>query len=222
VWQAYCNISIQRYEHIIKCSFVFFLEFPHEASMLQGVENNIAMVALDVALTVGATYEHSASLLDVACKHCDILQEGSRSSDTSGTKCRTRDVIPGYIQFTNSVIKLLKEANTLQSYSSIFPLNVSLSKLIGSSYLPLSLRTMKDYIAFWNSLHDATVQFQATLDSADNGRMQSGSFQPSTSNAAEDGSALKSHIAFRRLSELCKGKKIIHVLAFCFMYEMAL
>jgi hypothetical protein len=81
---------------------------------------------------------------------------------------------------------------------------------------------MKEYIAFWNSLHEATVEFQAALDSADNRKIQSGSLQPSTSGAAEDGSAVKSHIAFRRLSEICTGKIMVHVLKFCFMHEMAL
>ena len=190
--------------------------------MLQGVDNNIAMAALDVALTVGATYEHSASLLDVTCKHCDILQEDSSSSDASGTKCRARDVIPGYIQFTKNVIKLLKEANKLQSESTVFPLSVSLSDLVSSGCLPLSLRTMKDYIAFWNSLHEAAVEFQVALDSADNRKLQSGSVPLSTSSVSEDGSAVKPHIAFRTLSEICTGKIIVHVLKFGFTHEMEL
>ena len=190
--------------------------------MLQGVDNNIAMAALDVALTVGATYEHSASLLDVACKHCDVLHDGTSSSDTSGTKCRTRNVIPGYIQFTKNLIKLLKEANKSRSESSIFPLSVSLSDLTSAGCLPLSLRAMKDYIAFWNSLHEAAVELQAALDSAHNSKIQSGSVPPSTSSASEDGSTVKPHIAFRTLSEICTGKIMVHVLKFCCTHEMAL
>ena len=179
--------------------------------MLQGVDNNITMAALDVALTVGATYEHSASLLDVACKHCDILHEGSSSSDTSGTKCRPRDVIPGYIQFTKNVIKLLKEANRSRSESSILPLSVSLCDLIGSGCLPLSLRAMKDYIAFWNSLHEAAVELQEALDSADSRKIQSGSVPPSTSSAPEDSNAVKPHNTFRTLSEICTGNIMVHI-----------
>jgi len=181
--------------------------------MLQGAENNVAMTVLDLALTVGATYEHSASLLDVACKRCDILQKGPGSSDTSGTKSRTREVVLGYIQFTKNVIKLLKEANKSPSSSSIFPSNISLPDLISSEYLPLSLKAMKDHVAFWNGLHDATVEFQASLDSADDRRAQSGSLKPSSSNTgvasmSSDGYLVKSHVAFRRLLEICKGKRI--------------
>jgi hypothetical protein len=190
---------------MVICNFIFFSEFPHEATVLQGVNSKIAMAALDVALTVGATYEHSASLLDVACKHCDILQECPSSSDAGGTKCRTRDVIPGNIQFTKNAIELLKEANRSQSESSIFPSSVSMPDLISSGGLPLSLRNMKDYIAFWNSLHEAAVEFQAALDVADKRKIESGSFPPSTSSASEDGSAVKPHIAFRTLSEICTG-----------------
>jgi hypothetical protein len=189
--------------------------------MLQGVDNNITMAALDVALTVGATYEHSASLLDVACKHCDILREGSSSSDTSGTKCRPRDVIPGYIQFTKNVIKLLKEANKSQSESSVLPLSVSLCELISSGCLPLSLRAMKDHIAFWNCLHEAAVELQAALDSADDRKIQSGSVPLSTSSTSEDGSAVKPLLAFRTLSEICAGNIMVHVWKFGFTHEMA-
>jgi hypothetical protein len=190
---------------MVICNFIFFSEFSHEATALQGVNSKIAMAALDVALTVGTTYEHSASLLDVACKHCDILQECSSPSDAGGTKCRTRDVVPGNIQFTKNVIELLKEANRSQSESSIFPSSVSLPDLISSGGLPLSLKHMKDYIAFWNSLHEAAVEFQAALDVADKRKIQGGSFPPSTSSASEDGSAVKPHIAFRTLSKICTG-----------------
>jgi hypothetical protein len=193
-----------------KCNFIFLLEFPHEATMLQGVENNVAMTAVDLALTFGATYEHSASLLDVAYKHCDILQKGLSSSDTSGSKSRTRNVVPGYILFTQNIIRLLKEANKSQSSSSIFPSSISLCDLIRSEYHPLSLRTMKDHTAFWNSLHVATVEFQTALDSADDKKVQSGSMKSSSAStgltsASNDGYIAKAHVAFRRLLEICKG-----------------
>lgn len=196
-----------------KCNFISFLEFPHEATMLQGVENNVAMTTIDLALTFGATYEHSASLLDVAYKHCDILQKGLNSSDSSGSKSRTRNVVPGYILFTKNIIRLLKEANKSQSSSNVFPSNISLCDLISSEYLPLSLRSMKDHIAFWNSLHVATVEFQTALDSADDKKIQSGSIKSSSSSiglasTSNDGYAAKAHVAFRKLLEICKGKRI--------------
>jgi hypothetical protein len=184
--------------------FYFLLEFPHEAAMLQGVENAVAMTALDLALTVGVTYEHSASLLDVACKRCDILQNVPGSADTSGTKSRNRGVVPGYVQFTRHIIKLLKEANTSQSPSSNFSSNISICDLLSSQYLPLSLKTMKDHTAFWNSLHDAAVEFQATVDSAQSGS----SSRKGVAVTSSDGYTVKSHVAFRRLLKICKGKII--------------
>lgn len=180
--------------------------------MLQGVENSVAMAAVDLALTFGATYEHSASLLDVAYKHCDSLQKGLNPSDTSASKSRTRNVVPGYILFTKNIIRLLKEANKSQSSSNIFPANISLCDLISSEYLPLSLRSMKDHIAFWNSLHVATVEFQTALDSADD-KIQTGSIKSSSSSTgisstSDDGYTAKAHVAFRKLLEICKGKSI--------------
>jgi hypothetical protein len=170
--------------------------------MLQGVENAVAMTALDLALTVGATYEHSASLLDVACKRCDVLQKVPGSGDASGTKSRTRDIVPGYIQFTRHMIKLLKEANKSQSPSRNFSSSISVCDLLSSEYLPLSLKTMKDHITFWNSLHDAAVEFQATVDSAQSGSSSSVGVASTTS----DGCSMTSHVAFRRLLKICKGK----------------
>jgi hypothetical protein len=184
--------------------FYFLLEFPHEAAMLQGVDNAVAMTAVDLALTVGTTYEHSSSLLDVACKRCDVLQKVSGCADISGARSRNRDVIPGYVQFTRHAIILLKEANKSQSSSSIFSSTVSLSDLLSSAYLPLSLRTMKDHIAFWNSLHDAAVEFQAAVDSAQSGSSSS----MGVPSASSDGYSVKPHVAFRRLSNIFKGKII--------------
>jgi hypothetical protein len=181
--------------------------------MLQGVENNVAMTTVDMALTFGATYEHSASLLDVAYKHCNILQKGLKSSDTSGSKSRTRNIIPGYITFTKNAIRLLKEANKSQSTSDIFPANVSLCDLISSAHLPLSLRSVKDHVAFWNSLHVATVEFQAALGSADDKTIQSDHTTFSSSStglafACSDGYTAKAHVAYRKLLEICRGKRI--------------
>jgi hypothetical protein len=171
------------------------------------------MTAVDLALTFGATYEHSASLLDVAYKHCDILQKGLNSSDTSGSKSRARNMVPGYIMFTKNAIRLLKEANKSQSSSNIFPANISLCDLISSTHHPLSLRSIKDHIAFWNSLHVATIEFQTALASAEDKKIQSGPINFSSSNTGlaftcNDGYTEKAHVAYRKLLEICKGKGI--------------
>ncbi|XP_069671907.1 uncharacterized protein Sptz isoform X2 [Periplaneta americana] len=179
-------------------------DFPHETNMLQGVDNNTAMTALDLALTIGATYEHSASLLDVACKRCGILQTGVSSYETGASRNRTRSNFPGYIQFTVNIIKLLKEANKSHSSRSIFPSNISLFDLICSEYLPVSLRCMKDFIIFWNNFHEVSVEFQASLINADERRTPNTSLNRAATS--KDGHALKSHIAFRRLLEICKDQ----------------
>lgn len=182
--------------------FYFLLEYPHEAAMLEGVENSAAMTALDLALTVGVTYEHSASLLDAACKRCDVLRKVQSSADAGSTKSRNRHVVPGYIWFTRRIIKLLKEANKSQSSSNIFSSTTSLCDLLSSEYLPLSLKTMKDHITFWNSLHDVVVEFQETVDTA----LSGSSSRVGVASMSSDGCTVKSHVVFRRLLKICKGK----------------
>ncbi|XP_021918501.1 uncharacterized protein LOC110829239 isoform X4 [Zootermopsis nevadensis] len=179
-------------------------EYPHEAAMLEGVENSAAMTALDLALTVGATYEHSASLLDAACKRCDVLRKVQSSADADSTKSRNRHVVPGYIWFTRRIIKLLKEANKSQSSSNIFSSTTSLCDLLSSEYLPLSLKTMKDHITFWNSLHDVVVEFQETVDTA----LSGSSSRVGVASMSSDGCTVKSHVVFRRLLKICKGRPV--------------
>jgi hypothetical protein len=71
---------------------------------------------------------------------------------------------------------------------------------------------MKDHIAFWNSLHVATVEFQTALDSTDDRKIQSDSIKSSSSSTglastSNDGYIAKAHVAFRKLLEICKGKR---------------
>jgi hypothetical protein len=73
---------------------------------------------------------------------------------------------------------------------------------------------MKDHIAFWNSLHVATVEFQTALDSVDDKKIQQSgsvkSYSSSTGHAStsSDGYRAKAHVAFRKLLEICRGKRI--------------
>jgi hypothetical protein len=122
-------------------------------------------------------------------------------------------MVPGYIMFAKNIIRLLKEANKSQSSSNVFPSNISLCNLISSEYLPLSLRSIKDHFNFWNSLHVATVEFQTALDSADDKKIQSGSIKSSSSSTGlastcNDGYTIEAHVAYRKLLEICKGKRL--------------
>ena len=150
-------------------------------------------------MTVGASYEQSASLLDLACKKCGIQ---SAEADSS----RQRNSVLGFVNFGTSLIKLLRTVHKFQSCCGILQENVSITELISSEYLPLSVRAMKDFILFWKSIKDALLEFKAALESGkvseDTVSSKNGEQPPKT----KDIKKIKSQSIFTKFLEIFKGR----------------
>nr|CAD7198163.1 unnamed protein product [Timema douglasi] len=151
-------------------------------SLLECADNSQAITALDLAFTFGTTFQHSASLLDVACRHCDRLQGDSKKS-------------LGFVGFSRNMIHLLKEANMESDEPrGELPSNISVNRLLGCSYLPLSVRQLREHKQFWKELDDSLRQFQLALEQS-----EGAAHSPSCSTRMNEFHEAKPHVAFKRL-----------------------
>nr|CAD7260449.1 unnamed protein product [Timema shepardi] len=151
-------------------------------SLLECADNSQAITALDLAFTFGTTFQHSASLLDVACRHCDRLQGDSKKS-------------LGFVGFSRNMIHLLKEANMESDEPrGELPSNISVSRLLGCSYLPLSVKQLREHKQFWKELDDSLRQFQLALEQS-----EGAAHSPSRSTRMNEFHEAKPHVAFKRL-----------------------
>ncbi|XP_066995944.2 uncharacterized protein Sptz [Anabrus simplex] len=166
-------------------------DFPQTANMMKIADSGISLATMDLALTVGITYEHSVSLLDLLRKHCPDLQatgfQGSPSTD-----------IPGSMQFMQNMIQSLKltstehcedKSDTLLSYK------ISLRDLLSSVHSFLSPKSLKEHVLFWNTIFSLVRDFQKNM--GDCTTVISSSIQESPES--KETSERKDHSAFRKL-----------------------
>ncbi|XP_063235572.1 zinc finger FYVE domain-containing protein 26 isoform X2 [Bacillus rossius redtenbacheri] len=153
-----------------------------------------AVIAVDLALTLGNSYQQSVSLLDVACRHCPELQGGD------GPGRRKKKTLSGRLGFARDAIGLLKEVNAEERDpgAGVLPADVSLRDLLLSAQYPLALKPLRGVLLFWSDLDSASRDLAAALAIEDE-RRRTEDPEPASEVALKNVYGAKVNACFRTL-----------------------